>query len=342
MTVSSLPGRERATMRNHHAESGARPLRWLERVLLIAGAATLIWCAVIVGDRVLAQRNALRAMEIARAVDELTRSMTVSSKESAQQLPVDEPLRHVPATIGEAIASLSIPRLQLSAMVLHGSDAQTLQRGPGHLERTALPGDTGNIVIAGHRDSFFRPLRHIQVGDDIFLETREGHFHYRVSSLRVVGPREVSVIAPTSEETLTLITCYPFWVLGNAPDRFVVRAARVDERGSAELTAWNLPVRDWVTSVLHLTRRHEPKAGPIAAPTDDDSLVRQAIRRYLAVAGHQAGACAVNVSGDRASADCESQGQSLSGQERGRRVFELERAAHAWEIRSIVLADGGS
>jgi sortase A len=330
-------------MRDRHVESGARPLRWLERVLLIAGAAALIWCAVIVGDRVLAQRNALRAMEIARAVDELTRSMTVSSKESSQQVPFDEPSRHVPATIGDAIASLSIPRLQLSAMVLHGSDAQTLQRGPGHLEHTALPGDTGNIVIAGHRDSFFRPLRHVQVGDDIFLETREGHFHYRVSSLRVVGPREVSVIAPTSEETLTLITCYPFWVLGNAPDRFVVRAARVDERGPAELTAWNLLVRDWVdTPVLHLTRRHEPKAAPIVAPTDDDSLVRQAIRRYLTVAGRQAGACAVTVSGDRASADCESLGQSLSGQEPGRRVFELERSAHAWEIRSIVLDEGGS
>jgi sortase A len=327
-------------MPTRHTEGGAWPLRWLERVLLIAGAAVLIWCAVIVGDRVLAQRNAQRALEIARAVDELTRSMTLSANAPSPPVPIDEPAQHAPIAVGEAIAALSIPRVRLSTMVLHGSDAQTLQRGPGHLERTALPGDTGNIVIAGHRDSFFRPLRHVQVGDDIFVETRGGHFHYRVTWMRVVGPREVSVIAPTSEETLTLVTCYPFWVLGHAPDRFIVRAVRVDDRAPAALIVWSLPVRDWVEPpVLHTARAPEPKTIPMVAPTDDDGLVRQAVRRYLAVAGGKAGACAVSVSGDRASANCESAGQSLSGQEPARRMFELERSNHAWAIRSIVVSE---
>ena len=225
------------------------------------------------------------------------------------------------------------------AIVLHGSDARTLQRGPGHLEHTAEPGDAGNIVIAGHRDSFFRPLRHIRLADDIFLETRDGHYHYRVTSLRVVGPREVSVIAPTSEETLTLITCYPFWVLGHAPDRFIVRAARVDNRASAELVAWSLPARDWLdAAVFHITRAAEPKITPVVAPTDDDSVVRQAVRRYLAVAGVQAGACAVSVTGDRAKAECESAGDR-SGWTSGR-AFALERSKGEWAIRSIELMSG--
>lgn len=324
-------------MPDRHTEGGFRPLRWLERLFLIAGAAALIWCGVIVSDGVLAQRNAQRAIEIARAVDELADSMMPPAKEPSHPVPIDEPARRAPLTVGGAIAALSIPRVQLSAMVLHGSDAQTLQRGPGHLERSALPGDTGNIVIAGHRDSFFRPLRHIRMADDIFLETRDGHYHYRVTSVRVVGPRELSVIAPTSEETLTLITCYPFWVLGHAPDRFVVRAVRVDERRPTALIAWSLPVRDWVDiPALHTTRAPAPRTTSIVAPTDDDSLVQQVVRRYLAVAGGQASACAVSVIGDRASVNCDSVGQSLTSQD-ARRVFELERSNHAWVIKSIVL-----
>ncbi|MBI4266611.1 MAG: class D sortase [Acidobacteria bacterium] len=121
--------------------------------------------------------------------------------------------------------------MQLSAVVLHGSDAQTLRRAPGHLENTALPGESGNVVIAGHRDSFFWPLRNVQLGDDIFLETADRRFHYRVTSVRVVSPRDVHVLAPTDTPMLTLITCYPFWVFGNAPDRFVVRAAAVQGSG---------------------------------------------------------------------------------------------------------------
>jgi LPXTG-site transpeptidase (sortase) family protein len=92
-----------------------------------------------------------------------------------------------------------------------------------------VPGEGGNAVFAGHRDSFFRPLRHVRVGDDVFVDTSDGRFHYRVASTHVVGPRDLSVVAPTDEEVLTLITCYPFWLIGNAPDRFVVRATRVVE-----------------------------------------------------------------------------------------------------------------
>jgi sortase A len=306
-----------------------RPLRWLERLLLLAGAAALMWCAVMVTDREIAQWNAQRALEIAIAVEELT--------EAARAQKADVLSPHPRIDVGSAIAALVIPRVQLSAMVLHGSDARTLQRGAGHLEHTAVPGDGGNVVIAGHRDSFFRPLRHIRLGDDIFLDTHDGRFHYRVTSLRVVGPREVSVLAPTSEEVLTLITCYPFWVLGHAPDRFVVRAARVAEDAPAVLVARSLPALDWAQAPsLRAVVVSQSMTKRVAIATDDESLVRQAVQRYLLAQGVRLATCGVTTSGERATADCESAVPSPE-QERPRRLFSLERSNDAWAIRSIEL-----
>lgn len=317
-------------MRNRHAEGGARPRRWLERLFLVAGSGALIWCAVIVGDGVFAQRSAHRALEMARAVEELTQSPAVEP-------PVIQS-RRSPLEVGAAMAALSIPRVQLSAVVLQGSDARTLRRGPGHLEQTAVPGDAGNIVIAGHRDSFFKPLRNIRMDDDIFLETRDGHFQYRVTSLRVVGPREVSVVAPTSEETLTLITCYPFWVLGRAPQRFIVRAARVDRHASSELVAWRLPAHDWLGApALQASAPRKHVAPAVAVAHDDQTVVQQAVRRYLAAAGAQANLCDISVTGDHASAFCISAGHTVK-EDPGRR-FILERSPDAWTIRSIELTE---
>ena len=174
---------------------GARFLSWSERLLVSAGAAALIWSAWLVADGVIAQRNARGALEIARLAES---SLVRPAGEAPIVARRDSPVR-----TGNLIAALSIPRVQLSAVVLHGSDPQTLRRGPGHLEHTALPGEAGNVVIAGHRDSFFRPLRNIQVDDDVFLDTLQGHFRYRVTSMRVVSPRDVSVLEPTDEATLT-------------------------------------------------------------------------------------------------------------------------------------------
>jgi sortase A len=128
---------------------------------------------------------------------------------------------------GTPLAELSIPRIGLSAVVLQGSDEHTLRVGVGHIETTPLPGESGNVAIAGHRDSFFRPLRNVQIGDDIWLNTPKAPAHYRVSSFRVVNPSEVSVIDPSTDAVLTLVTCYPFYFVGSAPDRFIVRASLV-------------------------------------------------------------------------------------------------------------------
>jgi sortase A len=121
---------------------------------------------------------------------------------------------------------LKIPRLRLEAPVLEGTADATLDRGLGHIEDTATLGSTGNVGVAGHRDSFFRVLKDIAVGDTIDVETLEGSASYRVERTWLVQPEDVWVLDPTPSPALTLVTCYPFYYNGAAPQRFIVRAVR--------------------------------------------------------------------------------------------------------------------
>ena len=129
--------------------------------------------------------------------------------------------------IGSLIGKILIPRLGITAVVDEGVDGKTLALSVGHIPTTALPGQPGNVGIAGHRDTFFRPLRNIQRNDIITLTTLRGEYRYRVVSTKVVGPYDIAVLASDGNEILTLVTCYPFYFVGSAPDRFVVRAERV-------------------------------------------------------------------------------------------------------------------
>lgn len=122
------------------------------------------------------------------------------------------------------MAVLRIPRLRLEAPVLEGTDEWTLDRAVGHIEGTARPEDTGNVGLAGHRDSFFRVLKDIAEGDVLELAV-PGHVRrYRVEKVSIVRQDDVQVLAPTPGPKLTLVTCYPFYFVGPAPDRFIVRA----------------------------------------------------------------------------------------------------------------------
>lgn len=125
------------------------------------------------------------------------------------------------------IGRLDIPRLQLAVMVREGADEGTLSRAVGHIPGTALPGNVGNVGLAGHRDTFFRALRNIRANDTIELETTAGTYRYAVSSTRIVTPRDVSVLRASGGETLTLVTCYPFYYVGSAPKRFIVHATQI-------------------------------------------------------------------------------------------------------------------
>ena len=124
------------------------------------------------------------------------------------------------------LAVLRIPKLRLEVAVLPGTDDFTLNRAVGHVEDTALPGTEGNSAIAGHRDGFFRGLKDMADGDAIELETPRGKEMYRVERIWVVTPEDISVLDATPARSITLITCYPFYHVGPAPQRYIVRAVR--------------------------------------------------------------------------------------------------------------------
>lgn len=129
----------------------------------------------------------------------------------------------------QALALLEIPRLGLTVPVLEGTDELTLNQGVGHIEGTALPGECDNVGIAGHRDGFFRVLKDVTDGDTIELLTLWETLSYAVEDIRIVEPEAVQVLAPTGTPVLTLVTCYPFYYVGNAPERYVVRARLTSE-----------------------------------------------------------------------------------------------------------------
>ena len=149
----------------------------------------------------------------------------VEKEKFAQAVGIQQP--HV-LLEGEVIGEIQVPRLGLDAMVMQGDSASNLQRAVGHISSSALPGEGGNVALAGHRDTFFRPLREIRTGDEIRFRVAGGTFEYRVESIEIVGPRDTKVLEPSSGRDLTLITCFPFSFVGRAPGRFVVRAREVE------------------------------------------------------------------------------------------------------------------
>lgn len=131
------------------------------------------------------------------------------------------------AVSGEVESTLAVLRIESAGMevpVFDSASKAALKKGAGHVEGSVRPGGSGNIAIAGHRDTFFRGLKDLEVGADIEMATPEGSRVFRVSELRIVDPLDVSVLDPTDDTVLTLITCYPFYYVGPAPDRYIVRA----------------------------------------------------------------------------------------------------------------------
>ena len=189
-------------------ESLKQALQWVRRLLFAGAALTLGYCGFVLLDTWIFQQRQTRNLE---------------------RLLVDEP----PAIpVDGLIGRIEITRVGLSAVVVEGTDNATLRRAAGHIQGTAVPGHPGNIGIAAHRDTFFRPLRNVRLNDTVTLTTLRAEYIYRVVSTRVVSPNEVSVLNPGKQETLTLVSCYPFYFVGPAPNRFIVRAERVSERES--------------------------------------------------------------------------------------------------------------
>lgn len=187
-------------------------LRWGRRLLFVCAGLTLGYCGFVLADARIFQYTESRSLE--RQLQE------------RHTPPISSP-GLLPVATGGLIGRLDIPRLGLSVIVIEGEDKTTLRRAAGHVPGTALPGQAGNVGITGHRDTFFRPLRNIQRNDIITLTTLQGEYRYRVVSTRVVSPGDVEVLNSTGGEILTLVTCHPFYFVGPAPNRFIVRAERV-------------------------------------------------------------------------------------------------------------------
>jgi len=128
---------------------------------------------------------------------------------------------------GSPLGQIEISSIGLTAMIEQGDNGRTLRQAVGHIPGTALPGQQGNVVLAGHRDTFFRPLRNIRKGDEITLTTLNGSYRYRVDFTEVVAPQDTKALDDSADAILTLVTCYPFYFVGPAPKRFIVRASKM-------------------------------------------------------------------------------------------------------------------
>jgi sortase A len=193
-------------------------LGWIERGLMIVGVALAVYCAAI-----LVEARFHQTVPLAPAP--LTVTQTALPGDGGEPKASAAP---TPAA-GTMLGRLEAPSVNLSTVVLEGSDDATLSRGSGHIEDTPFPGQPGNVGIAGHRDTTFRALRRIHVGDALQYRTADRLYRYRISRTTIVGPDDVYVLDPTPQPALTLVTCYPFEFLGHAPRRFIVRAELTGE-----------------------------------------------------------------------------------------------------------------
>ena len=204
----------------------------LEWVLVLLGLVCLVWYDVNTYQAIRYQRRQAlaleRAMERAKLETPAPANPAVSNAATPENPTIE---RSIPSSKSKGdhqlIGRLEIPRLQLSVMVVDGDDEATLKVAAGHLPDTPLPWEFGNSAVAGHRDSFFRPLSQVKMNDSLRLVTPHGEFHYVVSSMRVVKPDDLSVLAQTGRSALTLVTCFPFSYVGRAPKRFIVHADHV-------------------------------------------------------------------------------------------------------------------
>lgn len=193
-------------------------LGWIERALFGLGIVLALWCAA----------RLIRSSYYAH----LPVPPPSASHESPSQ-PAASPGNTTPAPAqirnGAWLARLDAPSVHLRATVLEGTDDGTLAKGAGHIEDTPFPGQPGNVGIAGHRDTTFRAVRNLKVGDEITLTTAAAIDTYRITWTKVVEPDDVYVLDPTAKPALTLVTCFPFRYIGHAPHRYIVRADLVSD-----------------------------------------------------------------------------------------------------------------
>jgi sortase A len=183
-------------------------LRWVQRFFFITGILAVSYVALTLLTARLYQQSAGNTLE-----------KQIYAQDQHKVNPSS-----VAAKEGDVLGRIEIPRLGVRVAILEGTTPRTLRLGVGHIGGTALPGKPGNSGIAGHRDTFFRALKDIRTGDEIEIQNATGLSRYEVDAVQVVNPSDTGVLAPSTGSTITLVTCYPFYFIGAAPQRFVVRA----------------------------------------------------------------------------------------------------------------------
>ena len=245
-----LDRNETGLTKQHQSPAGTA-LRVLQAVLLVTGATLLVVYAAAQVDSIRGRGQALEAF--AQARDERVAALAAGSDVAAN--PAHGPLEYSSepdqSLWGKgridayrdgsslereaAVGVLRIPTIKLEAPIFDGTAEPTLNRGIGRIEGTADVGAAGNLGLAAHRDGFFRGLKDVHVGDAIDVESLAGTTHYRITELAIVEPTDVHVLAPTDTATLTLVTCYPFYFIGEAPQRFIVKGVAVSAPASGLL-----------------------------------------------------------------------------------------------------------
>jgi sortase A len=209
-------------------------LRWIEVGALGAGITLLAIFAGAKVDQAVAREMQLAAFDGARNAGADAAHPTLADQSLWSEGRIAKYKESLSLPFAPPLAVLRVPKIALEVPVLAGIDELTLNRAVGAIPGTAAPGESGNVGIAGHRDGYFRGLKDLAAGDWLEVETLAGKREYRVTSIRIVDPSEVEVLAPAAQPTLTLVTCYPFYFVGNAPQRFIVRAETPTAVGERE------------------------------------------------------------------------------------------------------------
>ncbi len=187
--------------------------RMLSSALLLVGVALLIYVGVQYGSMYREQKRLAREWQ-----------------QQQQVLPAARTEAAAPA---DALTRLTIPKIDLDSVVIEGTSRRDLLLGPGHMEDTAAPGEPGNSVITGHRDTFFRHIYELNQGDSVLVQRAGKTYKYEVTGKRVIEPDDFSVVRPSKDARLTLITCYPVYYIGPAPKRLVVFTKMADGQENA-------------------------------------------------------------------------------------------------------------
>jgi sortase A len=208
-------------------------IRWSRHLFFAVGILALGYVGFALIDARLFQadqsrrfQQELNRLKPSTVSDESLHVSSMFPAAAKEKLMMAEPI-YIAGSDRTPLGRIEISAIGLAAMIVEGTDARTLRHAVGHIPGTPLPGQRGNVAITGHRDTFFRPLRNIRKDDEIRLTTLSGSYRYEVDSIKVVEPENMKVLGDSEDSILTLVTCYPFYFVGPAPKRFIVRAHKI-------------------------------------------------------------------------------------------------------------------